>query len=226
MHVWPLYVILVISVLLGAALLLLPVRTTWRWMRGRKKEGSDERAKPPRPLASAGEVLVGLLLLSIAVACVSLLGMLASFRAFSEKTLVATVTAEPVAPQTICLRYTPVVGNVPGETKEYVLRGDEWRIDGHILLWSGWTRLLGLRTCYRITRITGRFDSADEEREKRKTVIDLGGEEDRAWRFLYAHGHRLPGVESAYRGGVGQRPRKGATFEVYVLPGSYMVKRK
>jgi len=234
MRLWPIYVIFLVSGLLGIVLLLLPVRGTWRWIRGgkkKKKDGEEESAPAERPgrpgvLASVGEVLVGLLLLAIACTCVSLLGMLASFRAFNEKALVATLTAEPVAPQTIRFRYTPVVSDVPGETKEYVLRGDEWRVEGHILLWSGWTRMLGLRTCYRITRITGRFDSADEEREKRKTVIDLGGEEAPTWRFLKAQAHRLPGVESAYGGGAGLPPRTGAAFELYVLPGSFMVKRK
>ena len=235
MRLWPIYVILLVSGLLGIVILLLPVRGTWRWVRGGKKkkakDGEEESAPTERPrrpgvLTSVGEILVGLLLLAIACTCISLLGMLASYRAFQEKTLAAIVTAEPVAPQTMRLRYTPVVDGKPGETDEYILRGDEWRIEGHILLWSGWTRMLGLRTCYRITRIDGRFRSVDEEREKRKTVIDLGGEDSRVWRFLRAHGEKLPGVEAVYGSGGRQDPRKDTTFEFYVLPGSFIVKRK
>ena len=225
---WPLYLLIVCSALAGAGLVSLSLRRVWRWLRTRGEPDPGKRAARPSPAACGFGLLGGVALAALAAAGLGLLGTIAGYRACAEKTLCATVRAEPLPRQAgrIWLELTPVDRGTPGRKQVYILNGDQWRVEGHVLRWSGWARLLGLRTCYRLTRIDGRYRSAVLQRERRPTVVDLGGEENWLWVKLQEHGQRLPGVEAVWGGGAHLAPDPAAVFEVYATPGGYLITRK
>ncbi|TMH61794.1 MAG: hypothetical protein E6H53_01190, partial [Betaproteobacteria bacterium] len=44
-----------------------------------------------------------------------------------------------------------------GESRGYVLRGDEWQIDARVLKWRGIANVLQFDTVYRLERLSGRY---------------------------------------------------------------------
>ncbi len=227
LDLWPFYLVTVLSALMGLVMLLMPVRTSLRWIR-RHRYSSEKQPGRPKMTIVGAEVLGGITLLSIAVAAISLMVALASYRAMSEKTICAEIVALPVPhqKQRIMLEYTPIDNGQKLAKKTYFLDGDQWRVEGHILRWSDWVRFLGLRTCYRLTRIDGRFSSLRDARERKPTVVGLGEQDDSFWHWMHGRGYKLPGVDSVWGGGAFTEADKLAVFQVWVTPGGYMIKRK
>jgi len=224
---WPFYLATALCALMGGALLLLPVRGSLRWMR-RHRYSPEKQPKRPGVTVIGFEMLGGITLLSLAVAAVSLMAALAGYRAMAEKTLCAEIVALPVPhqKQRIMLEFTPIDGDRKSAKQTFFLNGDQWRVEGHILRWSDWVRFTGLRTCYRLTRIDGRFSSLNDARERKPTVIGLGEQNDGFWHWMHRQGYNLPGVESVWGGGAFTEADGNAVFQVWVTPGGYMIKRK
>jgi hypothetical protein len=61
-----------------------------------------------------------------------------------------------------------------GEEKQYVLEGDEFYIDAHILKWKSIANLLGIHTLYELDRVSGRYTGIEDETNKKRTVYSLG----------------------------------------------------
>jgi hypothetical protein len=226
-NLWPLYLIAAISAPLGLALVLLPVRGTLRWLR-RHSSDPDKRPSRPRLTTSGAEILGGITLCAVSVAAASLILAVASYGAVSEKTLCAVIRAEPhpVRPQRMWFEYSPVVDGSVRPKKVYILEGDQWGVEGHVLRWSEWARVLGLRTCYRMTRISSRYRTVAAARTHKATLIDLGGEDNWLWQLLQDNDHKLPGVEATWTSGAWKGPVKNQVFEVWVSPGGYSIKRR
>jgi len=224
---WPLYAIGVAGLVVGLLLLLLPARGYLRWLRRRKDPESP--ARRPGLTSSALEAMGGITLLAVAVAAASLLLALQGYRAMSEKTLCAEVRAAPVKGQAgrIFLEYYPVAGGrrCDAEKKTYVMNGDLWGVEGSVLRWSDWARFAGLKTCFRVTRVSCKY-SPPRPPGTHPTEIYFGGEDNWLWRMLRRNDNRLPGVEASWHSGAHREPVDGAVFEVWVTPGGYMVKRK
>jgi hypothetical protein len=170
----------------------------------------------------------GITLLAVAVAAASLLLALQGYRAMSEKTLCAEVRAEPVIHQKgrITLEYCPVVNGqrCEAEKQNYVMNGDLWGVEGCVLRWSDWARFTGLKTCYRVTRVSCKY--SPPRPGAHPTEHYLGGEDSWLWRTLRKHDNHLPGVEASWLSAAHREPVEGVVFEVWVTPGGYMVKRK
>lgn len=226
---WPLYLVTGLSALIGLVLLIVPLRGTWRWLRTRGGSDPEKRAARPGLSACAAELLGGITLISVAVAGVSLMIAVASYRALSERTKCAVVRARPhpTQPRRIWLEYSPVIDGV--EQPVQVARnldGDQWRVEGHILRWSKPLRLMGLKTCYRLTRIDGRFYTAEPPPGRRYMIQPLGGEQDWLWTQLRKNEYRLPGVEGVGGKGAYREPKKGVVFEVWVTPDGYDITQR
>jgi hypothetical protein len=222
-----LYLIAVIGAVLCVVLLVLPFKGYLRWWRTRGHEDAEKRAKRPGLTLCGAEVLGAIALGSLAVAAVSLVAAVASYTAMSEKTLCAIVTAEPHPnlPRTMIIEYTPVTNGREGtKVPYYSVKGDLWGLEGNILRWSGWMRMLGLKTCYRVTRLSGKY--SPPARGEHPTEVYFGGEDHWLWRRMQRYDYRIPGIEASWHTGAHRPPAKGATFEVWVTPGGYMIKRR
>lgn len=49
------------------------------------------------------------------------------------------------------------------EEQQYLLHGDQWRLDAQFLKWRPWANLLGFDAMYRIERLGGRYAAVEEE---------------------------------------------------------------
>ena len=56
----------------------------------------------------------------------------------------------------------------------FVLAGDEFNMDAHILKWTSIGNLIGLHTDYELDRISGRYFMLEDEQTKPRTVFGLG----------------------------------------------------
>src|SRR5215217_2296842 len=65
--------------------------------------------------------------------------------------------------------------NMPAATNLYPLHGDEWRIEAQVLKWKPWANVLGLDTQYRLDRLSGRYQSTEQEINAERSVHPLSG---------------------------------------------------
>jgi len=190
------------------------------------------RRKPTKRLsaiASTLKLLLILLLISASIALLSLGAFLRSYTAFTQRELAATIrcTMVPGTEDTMILVLTTSEPPPANEIHRYLLRGQQWTVEGHILKWDDWLNFLGLRTMYKLTRVRGRYLRADDEMSKPATVYSLvPNEDDLAWRWLYEYGPRLPFVQAVYGNTVFTFPSEAKTFGIYVTTSGFMIAEK
>lgn len=82
---------------------------------------------------------------------------------------VARIAVRAAGPERFYVQLTDASGRVQGVT----LRGDQWRLEGRIVRFTGWARRLGLAPLYRLERLSGRFAEAAREGGQPPTVAAL-----------------------------------------------------
>jgi hypothetical protein len=190
------------------------------------------RRKPTRGIgviASTLRLLLILLLISASIALLFLGAFIQSYTAFTQRKLVATIrcTAVPGTEDTMFLQLAMPEPSATNGIHRYLLRGQQWTVEGHILKWDDWLNFLGLRTMYKLTRVRGRYLRADDEMSKPATVYSLvSNEDDRRWHWLYEYGPRLPFVQAVYGNTVFTFPSETKTFDIYVTTSGFMVSEK
>jgi len=170
-----------------------------------------------------------LLLISASIALLFLGAFIRSYTAFTQRELAATVrcTTVPGTEDTMVLELVMRESPIITKNRRYLLRGQQWTIEGHILKWDDWLNLLGLRTMYKLTRVRGRYLQAEDEMNKAATVYSLvPNENDPGWRWLYGYGPRLPFVQAVYGNTVFTFPSETKTFDIYVTTSGFMVAEK
>ncbi len=60
-----------------------------------------------------------------------------------------------------------------GKQQNFNLYGDQWQLDSRIIKWHGAVNRLGMKTGYRLDRISGRYLLLDDERTKERSVYAL-----------------------------------------------------
>ncbi len=61
-----------------------------------------------------------------------------------------------------------------GQSQEtFELHGDQWQLDSRIIKWKGMFTRLGLKTGYRLDRISGRYLLLSDEQTKKRTVYPV-----------------------------------------------------
>jgi len=115
-----------------------------------------------------------LLLVAVIFAAASLVGTvllgIQGYRALTREDLAAFVYVTPTAPQ----RFEATVRFPDGKETRYELAGDEIYIDARILKWKPMANVVGLHTAYELDRISGRYRAIEDERDKPRTVHELG----------------------------------------------------
>jgi hypothetical protein len=170
--------------------------------------------------------LASLLLMTIGLAVFGFTMALRAYHIFTKQELVAVVKCVPAEEnQSLILDYTEVVNATRKSTKQYILKGDQWMIDGDILKWDSWVNFLGIHTCYKTTRISSRYLDVEDEKSQPRTAYELNGGTDLLWKTLYRDGQGFPFVEAAYGSATYQFPDENAVFGIYVTTSGYMTKR-
>ena len=165
----------------------------------------------------------------------SLFGMLLFF-GFFLRAYYAFTYEEPVAEITIRSSDAPEVSRITlvqflpdgsQVTRHFLIKGDQWMIEGDILKWESWLNFLGLHTRYRLTRLRGRYLATEAEIHGPHTIYSLVDDEDHPfWRYLYQYGHRLPFVSTVYGNAVFQASGENKRYSIYVGTSGFVVRQR
>ena len=209
-----------VGVLLGFLFLVLFVYRRVRWLisvLGRKNAGS------PGLLASLGSFVFILIWTSIFGMLCFFGFFLGTYHAFTYEKPVAEIAVEP-APELKTFMVTLTELNPPLK-RQFLIRGDQWMLEGDILKWENWLQVWGLDNRYRLTRLKGRYAQVEAELRETPTIHKLvERESDPLWALLYEYGHRLPFVSAAYGSAVFQSAEKIKRFLIAISPAGFVVR--
>ena len=152
---------------------------------------------------------------------------LRSFRAFLEEELVAVVRCEPAPPglpYRFLVEVTQVERGVPGRREKFPMTGDQWSAGGDILKWKPWLTFLGLKSLHQLTRLSSRYDRAQDEMNRPRAAYDLNGGSRVPWSFLRRWGMLLPFVDAVYGNAAYVPMQPGGQWGVYVTHAGYLIR--
>ena len=180
-----------------------------------------------------GKVFSGLLVVLggggfiAAAGLASLLAMSAqTYARLTNERAVATIETRQIRPQYFEARVIqPARGEMlPATEVVYPLHGDEWRIEAQVLRWKPWANVLGLNTQYRLDRLSGRYQSIDQEINAERSVHSLVAEEDipyvpwrlSVWDTARKYRQYVDAVDTLYGGGAYMPMADGARYDVFI----------
>jgi hypothetical protein len=120
-------------------------------------------------------ITITLLPLSLLVFMVLFLtsAWLYTYHRLSAETLIAEVQFDAIGEQRYRARLA--TGDRCHST-EYLMYGDQWRLDAQFVKWKTWATLLGLEAQYRLERLEGRYLSIEDENTKIRKAYDIAGD--------------------------------------------------
>lgn len=143
---------------------------------------------------------------------------------------VATISLKQLGPQ-----YFEATVLQPAESESqqptvgvYPLHGDQWRIEAQVLKWKPWANVLGLNTQYRLDRLSGRYESIEQEINAERSVHPLAGGDPQgdvvetlpwrisAWDAARRYRRYVDAVDTLYGGGAYIPMADGAQYEVWI----------
>ncbi len=128
-----------------------------------------------------GRALSGTVLLLVAISLLYLALLLQSYLGLTENIKVAHVTATPVSNvsnyMVVDLTLYDDQGNKVSENT-YGVCGNEWMLQADVVRLPSWINILGIHSGYKLTRLEGRYDDPNLERNAQHTVVVLNGGDD------------------------------------------------
>jgi hypothetical protein len=114
-------------------------------------------------------------------------------------------------------QFSAVLTYPTGERATFALSGDEWQIDARVLKWRAVADIVGFDTVYRLERISGRYESIEDERNLARTVYALNppGRID-LWDLVHRYRTWVPWVDALYGSAAYLPMADGALYEIKV----------
>lgn len=110
------------------------------------------------------------LALTLGVVVLALMALdIYSYRQLDSEENIATISFTGIAPQEFSASFV----DAKGKQHNFVLLGDQWQLDSRIIKWKGIFSRIGMKTGYRIDRISGRYLLLDDERTKERSIFGL-----------------------------------------------------
>jgi hypothetical protein len=128
-----------------------------------------QHVRDRRHLAAGGHTLLMLVCLMLGVFLAGLAVSLRGYRFLSEEVPVVQIDARILSPQ----RWALTLTWPDGATRQVSLAGDDFQIDAIVLKWKLPATLAGLPPLYRLDRLSGRYDDANQEMHEPRTVVDF-----------------------------------------------------
>ena len=166
--------------------------------------------------------LIAALAFALAALAATLSVGVQGYRALTFEQIAAKVKLEPTGPR----RFRATVTLADSAVHMFDLAGDAVYVDAHILKWHPLANLLGIRTAYELDRITGRYDTVEDERTGPRTVHSVSGAKlvdafDLARRFRVL----APLVDAEYGSATFVGAHVPAEFEVRVSTTGLLIRR-
>jgi len=92
-----------------------------------------------------------------------------SYRQLLKESSIATIHFEKNSPQT----FTAILITDDQRKHYFQLKGDQWQIDARIIRWHPNLARMGFKTIYRMERISGRYQSIQQELHAERTVYPI-----------------------------------------------------
>lgn len=105
----------------------------------------------------------------------------------------------------------------------YRIKGQQFVIEGHIVKWENFFVTVGMKPLYQVTRLTGRYISINDEKEKERSVYEVE-EETRVWRWLMKYGEKIPGIDAVQGISSFKDAEEGKKLTVYITHNSFVIK--
>ena len=150
------------------------------------------------------------------------------YQRFTYEVPIAEIVVEPLKnPQTSELNLNVFMDSKKKNIGTYLINGDQWMLEGDVLIWEPWLHFLGLDNYFRLTRLRGRYIKTRDEENKPKTIYALvPDEENWFWRTFYRIGQRLPFIKSVYGYAVFQSAEKQKCFLIFVNSSGFSIKEQ
>ncbi len=193
--------------------------------RRRRKQGESVRRRGL--LFGLVELLILFLMIITGLFSMTLVAFQESYSAFTERQPVLRIRAFYSQPQNremlLQLQWLTAATDTP-RVKRVYLRGDQFEIEGQILLWDDFLTALGIKPGYKLTRIRGRFVDVEIERAAQPTIVRLHNEaRDRPWQWLFKNASRIPGVRAVFGQTVYTYPDPDKVFELRVSHDGFIL---
>lgn len=142
----------------------------------------------------------GILLLAIAISLLWLTFLVQTYLGLTGDIRVARIHATPTnLPHVMSVELILYDQNGHATSdKTYIVQGDEWMLQGDIVKFPTWLNVLGLHSGFKLTRLEGRYDDINMERNSPHTVIELNGGDDNFFKTVQEQAWTSPFVDSAY----------------------------
>ncbi|VAW73901.1 hypothetical protein MNBD_GAMMA15-2328 [hydrothermal vent metagenome] len=154
----------------------------------------------------------------------ALLGInLQTYSQLTEEVPVARLSFQPVAPQQF--RVELRTGDFC-DARDFLLYGDEWRIDAHFLKWKPWANILGLDARYRLDRLSGRYSDIEQENTRPHVAWTLS--ETSSFdpsRLAGSLLEKLSPLDTVFGSSVYQSIEPGYEYTVYKGQGGLLVRK-
>lgn len=108
----------------------------------------------------------------------------------------------------------------------YLLQGDEWQIDARIIKWHGWANLLGLDASFQLDRISGRYQSIEQQRTHLPTVFALESKQDYDLWALKKEYQWLPWLDAKYGQSVFLAMKNNSSYQLYMTQTGLIAREK
>jgi len=143
-----------------------------------------------------------------------------SYSNYQKEQKVAEVTIQALGEQHFQLGLT-----VSGHTVSFDVYGDMWQLDARLIVWNDLLSGLGLDTVYRLDRLSGRYDSIDDEYSKPRSLYSLSSslEVGDLWQIVTDYPW-LPGIQARYGNGTFVPMVEGAKYSIYLKQGGLRAK--
>jgi hypothetical protein len=180
-----------------------------------RKFGERRRYRRPWRI---GRGIFGLVLLLLALSLLWLTLLVQTYLGLTSNIKVARVHATPVANSDHLMSVELTLYDQNGHQtsdQTYLVKGDDWRLEGDIIKFPTWLNIFGLHSGYKLTRMEGRYEDPHLESSNLPTVIELNGGDDNFFKTVQEQAWVSPVVEAAYGSGTFLRA-DSKTYNVFV----------
>lgn len=197
------------------------------WRKGKSVvAAAKEKAKPAKRSLGFFSTLIVVLLFVTAALVLAVLRVYTAFSSHEKVAIVECYHNSHFGDNSFELVLTRIVNGKYQTPESFIIKGQDWSLGGDILEWNSIMTMLGFKSMYRLTRLQGRYDQAEDEMTETMTAYALVEEEkDDLWEKLYEIAVKSPIIKSAHKNFVAAHPFFGDYFEIYVTPTGYTLER-
>jgi len=152
---------------------------------------------------------------------------LRAYHGFTHEQPVARVITHPLNTHKGPAAQVTFVPIETGSPRYFIVKGDQWMVEGDVIKWHNWLNFMGLHTRYRLTRLRGRYVGAEAERSNSPSIYALTTTEHHPlWQHLYEFGQRLPLVDTVYGSAGFQTSATERCYVVSVSKSGFVIREE